>query len=206
MRVKICGITVLDDGLCAAEAGADALGFNFWGPSPRCVEPDAVRLLGEMLPSHVVKVGVFVDATADEIKSVVDRARLDMAQLHGNESPSLCAEVRERCIVIKAFRMKDASVLSTMKAYDVEMFLLDAFVKDSPGGTGKTFDWDLAIRVRRELARPVAISGGLTAGNVGEAIQRVQPHMVDVSSGVESSPGKKDHDKIRAFMKAAREK
>ena len=96
MKVKICGITVLDDALCAVEAGADMLGFNFWGPSPRCVEPDAVRVLGEMLPGSIRKVGVFVDASADEVKQTMERARLDIAQLHGNEPPSTCAAVRAR--------------------------------------------------------------------------------------------------------------
>lgn len=205
MKAKICGITVLDDALCAVHAGADALGFIFWSPSPRCVEPDAVRLLGEMLPPFVMKVGVFVDASVDEVKRTVDRAHLDAAQLHGHESPDVCAAVRRRCRVFKAFRMKDESVLPQMKQYDVDAFLLDSFVEGKPGGTGRTFNWDLALRAK-EIGRPVILSGGLTPANVGEAVQKVKPYAVDVSSGVESSPGKKDHDMVRAFLQAVKEK
>lgn len=199
MKAKICGITVLDDALCAVDAGADALGFVFWSPSPRCVEPDAIRCLGEMLPPFVIKVGVFVDATADEVKRTVDRARLDIAQLHGNESPGLCADVRTRCRVIKAFRMRDESVLATMKDFDVDAILLDAFAEDKPGGTGKTFNWKLAARAT-ELGRPIILSGGLTPGNVVAACSTAKPYAVDVSSGVESSPGKKDHEQMRLFL------
>jgi len=203
MNVKICGITVLDDALCAVEAGADALGFIFWPASPRCVEPDAIRLLGEMLPPFVLRVGVFVDANADEVTKTVDRARLDAAQLHGDESPAVCAKVRERCRVFKAFRMKDESVIDEMKAYDVDAFLLDAYASDKPGGTGKTFDWDLATRAKA-LGKPVILSGGLKVENVPAAIAKVRPYALDVSSGVESTPGKKDHDKVRAFLRAAK--
>lgn len=205
MKAKICGITVLDDALCAVEAGADMLGINFWDQSPRCVEPDAMKLLGEMLPSHIEKVGVFVNASADDVKRIVDRAQLNAAQLHGDESPAVCAEVRKHCRVFKAFRMKDESVLSQMKRYDVDAFLLDSFVEGKPGGTGKTFNWELAVRAK-ELGRPVILSGGLTAETVQSAIQKARPYAVDVSSGVESSPGKKDHDKIRAFLQAVKEK
>jgi phosphoribosylanthranilate isomerase len=203
MRVKICGITVLDDALCAVQAGADALGFVFWPPSPRCVEPDAVRLLGEMLPPFVLKVGVFVDESVDAVKQIVDAAHLDAAQLHGDESVKVCAAVRGRCRVFKAFRMKDESVVSRMKDYDVDGLLLDAFVSDKPGGTGTTFNWELALRAK-ELGKPVLLSGGLNPENVAAAIHKVQPYAVDVSSGVESSPGKKDHDKVRAFLRAAK--
>jgi len=153
MRVKICGITVLDDALCAAEAGADALGFVFWAPSPRCVEPDAVRLLGDMLPPFVWKVGVFVDASPGEVKRIVERARLDAAQLHGEESPAVCAEVRQVCRVIKAFRMKDESVLERMKGYDADAFLLDSYVGGTPGGTGRTFNWIWRCARRRSGGR-----------------------------------------------------
>jgi phosphoribosylanthranilate isomerase len=205
MKVKICGITVLDDALCAVEAGADMLGFIFWEQSPRCVEPDAIRLLGEMLPSNIEKVGVFVNALADEVKRIMDQARLNAAQLHGDESPAICADVRKRCRVFKAFRMKDAAVVKAMQAYDVDAFLLDAFVQGKPGGTGKTFNWDLALRAK-DIGQPIILSGGLTSENVGEALQKVRPYAVDVSSGVESTPGKKDHGKIRAFLKAVKGK
>jgi len=157
------------------------------------------------VPSQIEKVGVFVNVSADDVKRTVDRARLDIAQLHGDESPKVCADVRKRCRVFKAFRMKDAKVLDTMKRYDVDAFLLDAFVEGKPGGTGKTFIWDLAVRAK-ELGRPILLSGGLTPKNVGDAIQKVQPYAVDVSSGVESSPGKKDHDKVKEFLRAAKEK
>lgn len=203
MKVKICGITVLDDALCATEAGADALGFVFWGPSPRCVEPDAVRLLGEMLAPFVWKVGVFVDQCAEAVKQTVEQARLDVVQLHGDESPEFCAMIRQHCRVFKAFRMKDESALVAMKDYDVDAFLLDAFTNDKPGGTGKTFDWELAVRAKG-LGKPIILSGGLTAENAGEAIRKVQPYALDVNSGVESTPGKKDHEKIRHFLKTIR--
>lgn len=205
MKVKICGITVLDDALCAVEAGADALGFVFWPQSPRCVEPDAVRLLGEMLPPFILKVGVFVDASGEEIKRTVGEAHLDAAQLHGDESPAVCAAIRKSIRVFKAFRMKDETVLARMNGYDVDAFLLDAYVEGRPGGTGRTFHWDLALRVK-ELGRPMILSGGLTPKNVAEAIRKVEPYAVDVSSGVESTPGKKDHEKIRSFLAAVKGK
>ena len=203
MKVKICGITVLDDALCAVAAGADALGFVFWGPSPRCVEPDAIRLLGKIISPFVLKVGVFVDFSSDAIGKIVDRARLDAAQLHGDETPETCAAVGRFCRVFKAFRMRDESILGLMKNYDADAFLLDGYLRDKPGGTGQTFDWQLVARAK-QLGRPIILSGGLTPRNARECIQTTQPDAVDVSSGVESTPGKKDHDKIRAFLEAAK--
>lgn len=199
VQVKICGITVLDDALCAVESGADMLGFVFWGPSPRCVEPDAVRLLGEMIPASIKKVGVFVDFSAEEMKRTMNRARLHIAQLHGNETPDVCVAVRKDFPVWKAFRMKDEAVVEQMKQYDVDAYLLDGYVADKPGGTGQRFNWELALRAK-ELGTPIVLSGGLTPKNVLDAM-KVKPYALDVSSGVESTPGKKDHDKIRQFIR-----
>ncbi len=208
VKVKICGITTVVDALSAADAGADAIGFIFWNKSPRYVEPqDAAAIIAE-LPPFLKTVGVFVDEDPEVIASVVEATGIDCVQLHGNESPEDTEKVKRMVTapVIKAVRMRGEDDLSRLSAYRVSAILLDAFREGVPGGTGKVFDWNLAVRAKS--AGRIILSGGLTPENVAGAIRKVTPYAVDVSTGVESAPGKKDANKIKDFMeevgKAAR--
>lgn len=200
VRVKICGITNVEDALGAIEAGADALGFVFVEQSPRCVSPQKAAAIIAKLPPFVQTVGLFVDAESERVNWVADFCGLDLVQLHGDEDPEECAEIRRR--VIKAFRIKDASSLAKLGVYRVAGYLLDAWSPDAHGGTGKTFDWSLL----RDVAQgcPIILAGGLDQDNVGQAVEQVRPYAVDVSSGVESSPGKKDVDKMMQFIRTAK--
>ncbi len=199
-RVKICGITNERDVAVAIEAGADALGFVFYEKSPRFVTREVARDIIAGVPPFVTTVGVFVNETADVIKGLRDRVRLDRVQLHGDEDPEFARLLGPG--VIKALRIKGAEDILVMKDYNATAFLLDAFVDGKPGGTGAAFDWAIAVEAKR-YGR-VILSGGLTPGNVAEAVKRVAPYAVDVSSGVESSPGVKDPDKIRRFIEEAK--
>jgi len=201
VKVKICGMTNVEDALIAVEAGADALGFVFWKGSARHVEPATVRAITRELPPFVSPVGVFVDETVREMERLIAECGLAYVQLHGQESPELCAHFGERAI--KVIRVKDVQSLQGLDRYHVRAFLLDAYADGRPGGTGRSFDWALADSVRG-LAR-VIIAGGLTPENVAEAIRQAQPWGVDVSSGVERVPGKKDPDKVHRFIAAAKE-
>jgi len=200
VRVKVCGITSLEDALVAVEAGAYALGFVF-ASSPRQIDPETASRIISRLPPLVTKVGVFVDAPLARVREVMAGCHLDLAQLHGEESPEYCQELSPRAV--KAFRVRDDGVLSQLPRYQLAAYLLDSYVEGRHGGTGTTFNWDLA----RNAARygPVIISGGLHADNVWRAITMVQPYGVDVSSGVEISPGKKDPNKVRDFILAVRQ-
>lgn len=200
VRVKICGITNLEDALIAIEAGADALGFVFHEKSPRDVSPQKAASIIARLPPFVQTVGLFVDADPERVNWIADFCGVDLVQLHGNEDPDFCSEIRRR--VIKAFRVKDAASLSALGRYHVSGYLLDAWSPDAHGGTGTTFDWNLS----RELAgdRQIILAGGLSPENVRDAIEIVRPYGVDVSSGVESSPGCKDHGKVRNFIAAVK--
>ncbi len=200
VRVKICGITRLEDALAAYEAGADALGFVFYPKSPRCVSVETAREIAEALPPFASSVGVFVDAPMEHVRRTAERVGLRAVQLHGNEPPAYCAELGVPAV--KAFRVRD-SVDFPFEAYrGCAAFLLDAYVKGEPGGTGRSFRWELAREACRR--RRVILAGGLTPENVERAIQTVQPHAVDVSSGVEVSPGVKDHEKTAAFIRTAK--
>lgn len=201
VKVKICGITNLADALCAAEAGADALGFVFYEPSPRCITLEAAAQIAQKLPPHVVKVGVFVDAPQETVLRAIAGCGLNLLQFHGNESPEYCLEFG--LMSMKAFRIRDAASLQDLPHYPTDAWLLDSYVAEKPGGTGEKFNWELA-REAQSLGRPVFLAGGLSPGNVADAIRLVRPYGVDVSSGVEMSPGKKDHGKVRAFIEAAR--
>lgn len=200
-RVKVCGTTRLKDALLAVECGADAIGFIFYKKSPRYVSAKTAKEICSKLPPFVHRVGVFVNETADKINRIVDRCGLDAVQLHGDESPAFCKKIKHR--VIKVVRVKDAASLKEMSRYVVDGFLLDTWKEDQWGGTGKVFDWELAARAKKY--GPVIIAGGLNPRNVKAAIKKVQPYGVDVSSGVEQSPGKKDPRKVKAFIKAVRE-
>ena len=201
VRVKVCGTTRLKDALLAVACGADAIGFIFYKKSPRYVTLKTAKEICSKLPPFVHRVGVFVNETAEAINLIADRCGLDTVQLHGDESPAFCKKIKHR--VIKAVRIKDSGSLGGLSQYTVDGYLLDTFKEDQWGGTGKVFDWTLAQRAKRY--GPVIIAGGLNPRNVKEAIRQVQPYGVDVSSGVEQSPGKKDPKKLKAFLKAVRE-
>ena len=202
--VKVCGITSLEDALAAAEAGADAVGFVFWPGSPRCIAPARARAIGARLPSAVVRVGVFVDARRERLERTADEARLDLLQLHGSEAPEALAGLPRPAW--KALRVGDDFAPELALRYERRAagLLLDARDASRPGGTGRSFDWRVAERLRPSL-RFLILAGGLTPENVGAALRIASPDGVDVSSGVERSPGRKDPARVRAFVAAARE-
>ncbi len=203
VRIKICGITNLEDAMLAASLGADALGFIFYPPSPRSVAPDAARAIIAQLPPFISTVGVFVDEDAAMVKELAAVVGLDWLQLHGKETPEYCRSLGRR--IIKGFRIQDEKSLADLTAYRgvIQALLLDAYKKGQVGGTGETFDWHLAREARKY--GPVILAGGLTPANVVQAIVAAQPQAVDVASGVEAYPGKKDPEKLRAFFRAAKE-
>jgi len=194
-RIKICGITNLEDALFCCEAGCDGLGFVFVKESPRYIEPRQAAKIIASLPPFVTAIGLFANQEEEEVRRALKICPVDILQFHGEEAASYCQEWTKR--VIKAFRIKDRKSLDLMPAYKVNAYLLDAYRKDVLGGTGKTFDWKLAVLAKR-YGR-IILAGGLTEENVGRAILRVRPYGVDVSSGVESMPGKKDRDKVKSF-------
>ncbi|MXW06522.1 MAG: phosphoribosylanthranilate isomerase [Gemmatimonadetes bacterium] len=198
VRIKICGITNEADAAAAVRAGADALGFIFYGGSPRCVAPERAAEIVAGLPPFVVPVGVFVNAAADDVDGICEAAGIRVVQLHGDEPPGFCEAMKRP--VIKAFRVRDASWKSDAAAYPVDAVLLDTFAEDRYGGTGTTFDW----RFVEDSPHRVILSGGLNPDNVAEAVRSVRPYGVDTGSGVEREPGRKDHGKIGAFVEAAR--
>uniref|UniRef100_A0A831UEB1 N-(5'-phosphoribosyl)anthranilate isomerase n=1 Tax=Geobacter metallireducens TaxID=28232 RepID=A0A831UEB1_GEOME len=200
VRVKICGITSLEDALMAVEAGADALGFVFHNESPRHVPPDVAAGIIAALPPFIHTVGLFVNRPLEFVNVTAARCRLDLVQLHGDEPPEFCDAVERR--VIKAFRVQDITSLDPIRHYRVAAHLLDAYSPTAYGGTGLTFNWDIAAAARD--FGPVILAGGLTPDNVREAVEAVQPYAVDVSGGVESSPGKKDGAKVREFIRRAK--
>jgi phosphoribosylanthranilate isomerase len=199
-KIKICGITRLEDALAAARLGADALGFNFWPRSKRYVAPVEARKIVRRLPSFVTPVGVFVDPSRDEVLGADDASGVAVAQLHGDEPPELCISLP--LPVLKAIRVADRHSLAALVSYEVQGFLLDA-PTPGYGGSGEIFDWALAAEVAREL--PIVLAGGLGPDNIAEAVRAVRPWAVDVASGVERAPGVKDHDRMRLFVERARE-
>jgi phosphoribosylanthranilate isomerase len=200
VRVKICGITNLDDALMAVEAGADALGFVFFHKSPRHISPEQAAGIINRLPPFVQTVGLFINEDLATVNATANLCGIDLVQLHGEEAPDFCQAVNRR--IIKAFRVKDASTLKEMKQYDVAACLLDAWSPTAHGGTGKTFNWKIAATAA--ISERVVLAGGLTPENVAEAVQQVKPYAVDVSSGVESGPGKKDAELVRRFLRSLR--
>lgn len=185
----------------AVAAGADLLGFVFYDQSPRHVTIEQAAAIARTLPPYVVRVGLFVNAPAVEVSEALSACGLQLLQFHGDEPPEFC--VQFGAMSMKAFRVKDAATIQSLPEYPTDAWLLDAFVPGQQGGTGHTFNWDLAVEAVK-LGRPVFLAGGLTAANVGEAVRRVRPFGVDVSSGVESAPGKKDPVKVREFIAAAK--
>jgi phosphoribosylanthranilate isomerase len=198
VRIKICGITRLDDALRAAEWGAHALGFNFWPRSKRYISPLAAARIIEKLPPFVSAVGLFVNASATTIRKAVKQSGVDTLQLHGDESPEACEGLG--LPVLKALAVESARSLKELERYDVAGFVLDT-PSAGYGGSGRTFDWTLA---RRAATRHrVLLAGGLNPDNVAQAIAEVKPYGVDVASGVESAPGIKDADLLHRFISAA---
>lgn len=197
-RVKICGITSVEDAFVAVSHGADALGFVFWPSSGRYLSPAAAGAIIRRLPPMVTTLAVVVDPGADEIDSIVSQSGVDLVQFHGQEPAQFC----ERCSrpYVKGIRVKsDGDVLEVGDAHPrARAFLLDTYKKGLPGGTGESFDWDL---IPPDFGRPVILAGGLNAGNVGRAIAAAQPFAVDVSGGVERAPGVKDPAKIKQFLR-----
>ena len=203
VQVKVCGITNLEDARASVEAGADALGFNFWEGSKRYVRPGDARRIIAHLPEGVLCVGVFVNVTdAGTLKSVAAEAGVGAVQLHGDESPEYCAELRG-LRVIKALRVGADYRPERASRYEAEAILLDAYAEGEPGGTGQTFDWARA-RETRERVRKLYLAGGLTPENVAAAIAEVEPFAVDVCSGVERAPGLKDARRVSDFVKAVK--
>jgi phosphoribosylanthranilate isomerase len=201
-RVKICGITNCADAFTAVEAGADALGFIFYPNSPRSVTLETAAEIVRLLPPFVAKVGVFVNPTEDDVRKAAGLCGLDTLQFHGDETPEFCRKFAP-LKTYKAFRIATADSLRALASYATDAWLLDSLVAGKPGGTGAAFNWELA-KAAKKLGRPIILAGGLTAENVAAAVRQVQPFAVDVSTGVESAPGKKDRHKIRDFIGAAK--
>lgn len=200
-RIKICGITRVEDALCAAREGADAIGFVFAPESPRCISIEQARAITTSVPPFVTRVGLFVNATTEAVQSVLRAIPIDALQFHGEETPAYCGAFGRP--YIKAIRMRPGlDVRAEAARYaDAAGILLDAFDEAARGGTGASFDWS---RIPSDLGKPAILAGGLKPDNVAEAIRTVRPYAVDVSSGVEASKGIKDHAKIRAFIQAVR--
>ena len=203
VRVKFCGITNLDDARHAARLGAWAIGLNHHPESPRFCQPDAAVEIAAELRRQLEVVGVFVDPTLDELVAAAENESLTMVQLHGGEGPAFCREAGRRtgCKVIKALRVRSAADIQAAEAYRTDLHLLDAYRPGQPGGTGESFDWELLSG--RKSAVPLILAGGLTPANVDQAIVASRPYAVDVASGVETSPGIKDHDLMAEFAERA---
>ena len=203
MKVKICGLTNKEDALNAISLGADAIGFIFAKNSPRTVTPEIVEGISPFLPPFVSLVGVFVDQPVEEVKDIMSRCRLDLAQLHGDESPAECMAIGRR--VIKAFQVSEPEDLAAIAAYQglVSAMLLDTKIADLKGGTGQTFDWGLAISAK-ENDIPLILAGGINSDNIKKAVKMVNPYALDISSGVESEPGKKDYNKMQDIIALAK--
>lgn len=197
-KIKICGITNKVDAVNASRLGADMLGFVFCKGSKRYVTTASASGIVNELPPSIGKVGVFADESREDVLRIAEDVGLDTLQFHGNETPEYCASFRPDYKVIKAFRLKDAADLKKVNDYDVDYYLFDTYQDGRLGGTGKTFDWNMLKDF--EVLKPVMISGGLKADNVVSAIKELVPFGVDVSSGVEKSPGKKDLGLLTKFI------
>ena len=217
--IKICGVTNIEDALKVVELGADALGFVFYEKSPRKITKEKAKEIIEKIQDtrykiqtitnnqdtitkqRVVKVGLFVDELEERVNEITSYCNFDILQFHGDETPDYCKKFPQK--IIKAFRIKDKESLVNIPKYEVDYYLLDAYSEELPGGTGKTFNWDLA-KEAKEFGRPIILSGGLNPENIIGALEKVSPFGVDVSSGVELSPGQKDHKKLEEFITKVR--
>jgi len=201
--VKICGITNLEDALAAAEAGADALGFNFYKPSPRYITPQHTREIIEQLPDSILTVGVFVNEESNTVRAIANEASLRALQLHGDESAEYCHELATDFYVIKTFAVSDNFDLQATHAYKVEAVMLDTKHNSLRGGTGLVFDWSVAQQAALTIPN-LYLAGGLSPENVENAIKTVRPYAVDACSALEDRPGKKNHERMRVFVNAVR--
>jgi phosphoribosylanthranilate isomerase len=200
--IKVCGITTPEDARAAADLGAWAIGLIFYPSSPRRCDPAAAEEIGAAVKRKLEVVGVFANATLDEVTEAAERSSLTMLQLHGDEGPAFCREAARRtgCKVMKAVRAKDAAAVRALRPFRVDYHLLDAHVPGRLGGTGETFQWELVPAHDRTV--PLVLSGGLDPDNVGEAVAATHPFAVDTASGTEAEPGRKDPAKLRAFFRA----
>jgi len=201
VKVKICGVTNVADAMAAAEAGADMIGLNFYEQSPRYLTLAQAVEISRALPPFVLRVGVFVNPQEALVTRAIGECNLSLLQFHGDEPSEFCTQFN--LISMKALRVRDAESLKQLANYSTDAFLLDAHSKSGLGGTGETFNWELAIEAQN-FNKPIFLAGGLTPENIAEAVRKVRPFAVDVSSGVEISPGNKDHAKMKAFIAAAK--
>jgi phosphoribosylanthranilate isomerase len=201
--IKICGITNIDDARAAIDAGADALGFNFYPPSPRYISPEDARELIEQLPDSVLTVGVFVNEGMESLKNIAARAGIAAVQLHGDESPRYSRELAASYEVIKVLAVAGDFNPQVAQAYEVQAIMLDTRHKTLRGGTGRAFDWSVASQVN-QLVPKLFLAGGLSPENIEEAIELVRPFAVDACSALEDSPGRKNRQRMRAFVEKAR--
>jgi phosphoribosylanthranilate isomerase len=201
-QVKICGVTNVADALAAAEAGADMIGLNFYEKSPRYISFATAAEISRALSPFVLKVGVFVNPDEAQVMEAIAACGLNLLQFHGDEDSDFCTQFG--LMSVKALRVRDVESLQTLENFNTDAFLLDAYSKSGLGGTGEKFNWDLAVAAQK-FGKTIFLAGGLTPENVADAVRRVRPFAVDVSSGVESAPGKKDAAKVRAFIAAVRE-
>ncbi len=199
--VKICGVTILDDALSAVECGADAIGFNFYRQSKRYISPDHAAEIMDRLPGNVMRIGVFVNPDREYVNAAIESSGIRGLQFSGNELPEAVSGYH--LPVIKAIHVASVESIRAMKSFGAISFLLDTFRDDDFGGTGELFDWDIAMEAKR--FGKVIVAGGLTPENVADAVRKVKPHGVDVSSGVELRAGVKNHKKIKEFILRARE-
>jgi phosphoribosylanthranilate isomerase len=200
-QVKICGLTSVADALVAAESGADMIGLMFYEQSPRHISLATAVEISRALPPFVLRVGVFVNPDETLVTRAIAGCGLNLLQFHGDEASDFCTQFG--VMSIKAVRVRDAESLNPLANFKTDAFLLDAYSKTGPGGTGEKFNWELAVAAQK-FGKPIFLAGGLTPENVGDAVRQVRPFAVDVSSGVESAPGKKDAAKVRAFIAAVR--
>ena len=200
--VKICGITNLDDALAAVAAGADALGFNFYKPSPRYITPQHAREMVEQLPQSLLTVGVFVDEELEDVRKIAKEVGLRALQLHGDESPEYCRELADY-FVIKTFAVADTFDIQELEPYQVEAIMLDTKHNNLRGGTGRVFDWSVAKQAASTIPK-LFLAGGLSPENVQNAVEIVRPFAVDACSALEDRPGKKNHERMRVFINTVR--
>jgi phosphoribosylanthranilate isomerase len=201
--IKICGITNLDDALAAVAVGADALGFNFYKPSPRYITPPHARQIIEQLPNSLLTVGVFVNEESEAVRSIANEANIQALQLHGDESPAYCHELAASHYVIKTFAVSANFDPETPKQYELEAIMLDTKHNSLRGGTGRVFDWSIAQRLAPAIPK-LFLAGGLSPENIENAIKTVRPFAVDACSALEDRPGKKNEERMRVFINTVR--
>jgi phosphoribosylanthranilate isomerase len=203
VKIKICGITNVEDAVWVANLGADYLGLVFAKESKRRINLEKAQEIVKQVPPYIKKVGLFINEEPQTVDEILSVCKLDLLQFHGEETPDYCNQFKTKVELIKAFRMKDKESLKQISQYDVDFYLLDTFVEGEYGGTGQSFNWDLALQAK-QFGRPIFLAGGLNHDNVAAAIKKVQPYAVDVASGVESSPRRKSVELMQRFVDKVR--